>query len=221
MVEAEILSFRPEIRLSATVITYGNASGNNLTRDIASEIETMWNEPKAFVEINGRAYQVVFSISFLWRPDLTPEEVVSNLNPQMNFYRIEDFAFGNISFVDGIRSNTGYFKLENLYQGSTTAAHEFGHGLGLEHPAQLDIRGSGRPGIMYPRGTWVDPAFQYDPAAAPGAAGGTMHPMHRRVNFNDIEDLKLPRLRFRNNKAVLGDFTNVYHPDHLEISGVE
>jgi hypothetical protein len=116
--------------------------------------------------------------------------------------------------VDGLGSNTGYFKLENLYSGSTTAAHEFGHGLGLDHPAELDIRGKGRPGIMYPRGTWVDPPFQYDSTALPGAPGGTMHPMHRRVLGTDIKLLKLHRLGFSHGVAPLGGFTSVFHPDH-------
>ena len=84
------------------------------------------------------------------------------MNPRNNFFRIEEFATGNISFTDGIGSNSGYFKLENLYKGSTTAAHEYGHTIGLEHPVILDIRGKGQPGIMYPRGTLVDPQFQYD-----------------------------------------------------------
>ena len=108
--------------------------------------------------------------------------------------------------------------LENLYEGSTTAAHEYGHTLGLDHPRFLDIRGEGVPGIMYPRGTLVDPQFQYDPAIPAGLKGGTMHPMHRKVRQKDIEQLKLHKLRFQNNKAVLGDFTNVYHWNHEERS---
>ncbi len=70
---------------------------------------------------------------------------------------------------------------------------------------------------MYPRGTLVDPPFQYDPAKPAGVTGGTMHPMYRRVKQQDIEHLKLQRLEFENNKAVVGEFTNVYHWNHAEI----
>ena len=98
-----------------------------------------------------------------------------------NYFRVEEFSESHISFVDGIGSNTGYFKLDNLLNNSTTAAHEFGHTLGLLHPEHLDIRGKGAPGIMYPRGTIVDPHFQYDPDAEPAATGGTMNPFHRKV----------------------------------------
>lgn len=204
------------IQLSATVVTYGNASNREITRQIAEEIEGMWNEPMGSVELDGRSYSLTFRIGHLWRPDIDPTEILTNTDPALNFYRIEEYAHGNISFVDGLGSNTGYFKLENLYAGSTTAAHEFGHGLGLDHPLMLDIRGMGRPGIMYPRGTWVDPAYQYDPAATPGAPGGTMHPRYRRVLSNDIENLGLERLLARPEAAYVGAFTSVYHNDHSQ-----
>ena len=203
--------------LEAVVITYGNASDPLVTRRVAEEIESMWNEPAGIVTIKQVPYSVRFRIEPRWMPGIDPETVLANTDPRMNFFRVEEYAYGNISFVDGIGSNTGYFKLENLYAGSTTAAHEFGHGLGLDHPRQLDIRGMGRPGIMYPRGTWVDPAFQYDSTAAPGAPGGTMHPMHRRVLLSDIDGLRLGSLRFLHGKAVLGGFSNIYHPDHASL----
>ena len=71
---------------------------------------------------------------------------------------------------------------------------------------------------MYPRGTWVDPPYQYDSTALPGAPGGTMHPMHRRVNLDDIDHLNLHKLEFHDGKAVVGAFTNVWHEDHAALS---
>lgn len=123
---------------------------------------------------------------------------------------------GNISFVDGLGCNTGYFKLENLYKGSTTAAHEYGHTLGLEHPSDLDYRGKGVPGIMYPRGTLVDPEYQYEPDKPAGAKGGALHPMYRKVRKEDIGLLKIEHLDFKNAVAVLGDFSSVWHPEHQQ-----
>jgi hypothetical protein len=146
--------------------------------------------------------------------DINIEEIYSNTDPRNNYFRIEEYAHGNISFVDGLGCNSGYFKLENLYAGSTTAAHEYGHTLGLEHPDNIDHRGKGSPGIMYPRGTLVDPQFQYDPSVPAGVKGGTIHPMYRRVLAEDITSLNWDKLNFTNKKAVIGNFTNVYHVSH-------
>lgn len=212
MGEAELL--QQQLVIQAHLITYGNAATESLTEQIRDEIETMWNEPQAVVMINRSPLRVQFRITAQLRPDLEELEVLQNTDPRNNYFRIEEYARGNISFVDGVGSNSGYFKLENLYPGSTTAAHEFGHTIGLHHPRNCDIRGSGTPGIMYPRGTLVDSHFQYDPLIQAGFTGGTMHPQHRKVLAQDISNLRLDKLRFRNGRAVLGAFTNVYHWDH-------
>jgi hypothetical protein len=201
----------------AHIITYGNASDPEVTERLRSEIESMWNEPAGMIRFQNHDWLVQFIITATWKPAITNLEVISNTNPRNNYFRVEEFAQGNISFVDGLGCNTGYFKWENLYEGSTTAAHEFGHTLGLHHPPDLDIRGRGRPGIMYPRGTLVDPEFQYDPSKPAGVPGGTMHPMHRRVRQEDIRELSLNRLDFENGFGILGEFSNVWHPDHASL----
>ncbi len=199
------------------IITYGNASNPEVTERMREEIETMWNEPEGIIEFDDSLMRVLFKITASHQPAIQPLDIYQNLDPRNNYFRIEEFASGNISFVDGLGCNTGYFKLENLYQGSTTAAHEYGHTLGLDHPKHLDIRGEGVPGIMFPRGTLVDPEFQYDPTKAAGVTGGTMHPMYRRVRPEDIDHLKLHKLEFENGKAIVGDFTNIYHWNQAEI----
>src|SRR6476619_8456457 len=204
MGEAEIQAQAGQLIIHAHLITYGNAATEALTGQIREEIETMWNEPQGMVFLKSLPLRVQFRVTAAYRPDLGELEVYQNTDPRNNYFRIEEFAHGNISFVDGIGSNSGYFKLENLYQGSTTAAHEFGHTLGLDHPNIMDLRGQGTPGIMYPRGTLVDPHFQYDPFIQAGFTGGTMHPMHRKVQPQDIENLKLHRLRYVNGRAIVG-----------------
>lgn len=199
------------------IITYGNASGPGVTEQMREEIETMWNEPEGIIKFDGSLWRVLFMITASHQPAIQPLEVYQNLDPRNNYFRIEEFASGNISFVDGLGCNSGYFKLENLYKGSTTAAHEYGHTLGLDHPKHLDIRDEGVPGIMYPRGTLVDPQFQYDPAKPAGVTGGTMHPMYRKVRQEDIDHLKLNKLEFKNGLSFIGDFTNIYHWNQAEI----
>lgn len=216
MGEAELQPHKNLLVIHAELIFYGNAANAMLSFQIAKDIEDHWNETRGTVRISQHRYYVSFNIKGMYNSSLTPSEVYENTNPRNNYFRIEEYANGNISFVDGINSNTGYFKLENLLNNSTTAAHEFGHTLGLHHPHRLDIRGKGTPGIMYPRGTLVDPEFQYYPDVAPGEKGGTLNPFTRRVLQNDIDDLHLGRLDFdESGFAILGGFTSVWHEKHL------
>ena len=218
MGEIEIDLQNEQLIIYSNIITYGNAATAEITEQIRDEIETMWNEPKGHLRYEGLQLTVIFRIEARLQKDIDPFEIYQNYNPRNNYFRIEEFAHGNISFVDGLKCNTGYFKLENLYKGSTTAAHEYGHTLGLDHPHHIDIRGMGVPGIMYPRGTLVEPQFQYDPTKQAGETGGTMHPKYRKVLDSDIADLKLNRLSFHGGRAILGEFSSVYHPDHSDIS---
>ena len=210
---AELINHQIAIR--SHIITYGNAADDAITEMIRDEIESLWNEPKGVLNFDGLTMHIRFQITASFQPAITDIEIYQNLDPHNNYFRIEEFAHGNISFVDGLGCNSGYFKLENLYKGSTTAAHEYGHTLGLEHPDNLDIRGFGVPGIMYPRGTLVDAVYQYEPDKPAGTKGGTMHPMHRRVSQQDIDLLQLPKLQFRNNVAIIGEFTNIWHEKHV------
>ena len=205
-----------QILLFSHIITYGGGANASITEQIRDEIESMWNEPMVYLGVEGESRRVRFKITASFQPNLQPEEVLRNTDPRNNFIRIEDYASGNISYVDGLGCNSGYFKTENLYVGSTTAAHEYGHTLGLDHPADTDLRGKGTPGIMYPRGTLVDPQFQYNPDGRAGDSsnGGTMHPKYRKVQPGDILNLRLQRLRYRKGVAILGAFTNRWHEAH-------
>lgn len=211
---AEIISNQLFIR--STFFFYGEAATATLSRQIAADIENHWNEPNAIAMLNRKVMRVIFDIREIYSPQLNPEEVYYNDNPQNNYFRIEEFSNLHISFVDDVPGNTGYFKLDNLLNNSTTAAHEYGHTLGLKHPEILDIRGEGQPGIMYPRGTICDPHFQYDVNAVPLSDGGTLNPYKRKVLQKDIDALKLHRLSFdRSGKAILGDFSSIWHEKHL------
>jgi hypothetical protein len=214
MGEAELDIMHKQITIHSHIVTYGNAADEEVTERIREEIETLWNEPAGQIDIKGAIFQIRFRITSKLQKGIEEIEVYQCTDPRTNFFRIEPYAVGNISFVDGLGCNSGYFMLENLYKGSTTAAHEYGHTLGLDHPSDLDIRGKGIPGIMFPRGTLVDPQYQYEPDKPAGVKGGTMHPMHRRVHQYDIEALRLHKLSFTNGRAVVGAFTNIYHWDH-------
>lgn len=212
---AELDTSHYQLNIHSHIIVYGTAADVEITERIRDEIETMWNEPATSIMLQSVSFQVIFRISAEMNQEINEFDVLQNDDPRNNYFRIENHSAINISFVDGVGCNSGYFLLENLYKGSTTAAHEYGHTIGLDHPRILDLRGKGVPGIMYPRGTLVDPPFQYEPSVPAGAKGGTMHPMYRKVLPEDIHQLKLHKLRFVNRRSIVGDFSNVYHLPHI------
>jgi hypothetical protein len=216
MGEAELIRSSGLFIIHSVFYFYGDDASKELSIQIAEDIANQWNEPKGRVKIKGEWYLVKFDIEGYYEPDISPETVWYNTVPRFNYFRIESFTQNHISFVDGLPSNTGYFKTDNLANNSTTAAHEYGHTLGLNHPDNLDIRGRGIPGIMYPRGTICDPEFQYDPNAIPLQAGGTLNPYARKVLQTDIDDLKLTRLSLDSEGfAMVGGFSSFYHQKHL------
>lgn len=215
MGEATLDTVSRQLIIHSIFYLYGDAASEAIAQKIALDIESFWNEPDASVKMKNDFYKVRFRIEAHYSPTLNPELVWYNDDPRLNFFRIELMANGNISFVDGLNSNTGYFQLDNVRDSATTAPHEYGHTLGLDHPHLLDIRGHATPGIMYPRGTICDPPFQYDPHAKPGEKGGTLDPRRRRVLPSDVEALKLSRLSFNENgKAMVGGFSSFYHEKH-------
>ena len=220
MGEAEINRDTGELVIRSVFFFYGDMASPELAGQIAEDISTHWNEPGITLPIQGQDFRIRFDITGIHEPALEPEQVWYNDNPRFNFFRIEEYVIGDISFVDGLGCNTGYFKLANLLQTSTTAAHEYGHTLGLPHPSQLDIRGIGRPGIMYPRGTLCDAQYQYDPSALPGHKGGTLNPAFRQVTLEDIRQLRLDRLSFSpDGLARIGEFSSMYHEKHVPAVG--
>jgi hypothetical protein len=212
MGEAEWLKSELRIRIHSDFYFYGDAATEELANNIAADIANHWNQPAGVTIIRNTFYSVEFNIRGFFEKNLLPETVWFNTDPRNNYFRIEEVSPVHVSFVDGIKCNTGYFKLDNLLHNSTTAAHEYGHTIGLEHPEKLDIRGKGQPGIMYPRGTICDPFFQYDPTAEPLKPGGTINPFTRKVLQSDIDLLRLHKLSWnKDGFAVLGDFSSIYH----------
>ncbi len=201
------------ITVSSNLIIYGGSASAALAKSTAKDIQDKWNAAGGKVNIGGVSYKVKFAVTGTYNKDLTKEDVSKNTDIKNNYIRVEETVAGNISYMDGAGSNSGYFKLGNIQgDGSTTEAHEFGHGYGLDHPEDGDLRGEGQPGIMNPRGSIVDPEFQYNPKAKPGEGGGTINPEKRKVTQKDIDNLGLDKIQYdKNGKGKLGKITNEYH----------
>jgi hypothetical protein len=203
-----------QLYIRSNIFLYGNSISEEVRFNMEEEINTLWNEPRALLWFQYQPYLINFAVKVFLFPDLKPQNILANTNPRNNYIRVEETARGNISYVDGLGSNTGYFKLDNLYRFSTTSAHEYGHLIGLPHPEDLDIRGKGIPGIMYPRGTLVDAEFQYKPEVQAGQPGGTLAPAHRRVQQSDLDDLNLGNYLL-SGQTIIGKPSAVYHSVEL------
>lgn len=201
------------ITVTSNLVMYGGAASTALAKSTAKDIQDKWNAAAGKVKIDGVEYKVQFSVTGSYNENLTAGDISKNTDIKNNYIRAEETVAGNISYMDDAGSNTGYYLLNNIKgDGSTTEAHEFGHGYGLEHPEDGDLRGEGQPGIMAARGTLVDAQYQYNAKAKAGEAGGTINPEKRKVTQGDINNLGLDKLKFdKSGKANLGKLTNKYH----------
>jgi hypothetical protein len=213
------------ITINCLVLIYGNAATQKIAQQIAKNIAWHWNYPKAKVKIRGNLFKVIFNIKGQYFPSVKANIIRKNRDQKIFFIRIEhDVANVGVSLMDGICSNTGFFKISNVaYKGATTEAHEFGHALGLwpgtadGHPSDTDQRGKGVPGIMYARGSWVDARYQYDPSKMAGEPGGTVNPDYRRVRQLDIDMLGLAQKNWnQKGKIRLGKLTSKFHEDEYQ-----
>ncbi len=187
------LSFEEKtIVVSAKLYFYGSCATVDIAQKIVVEISEQYNSANGKVKIDDEIFDVKFDIDFEIVDNIKALELAAkNRNYRNNFIRIEQKNVAERSFMGfGLGQNAGHWLITDNLGESTTAAHEFGHGLGLDHPQEYDMRGFGTPpSIMAPRGTIVDAQFQWNPTVEAGEFGGTLKPIYRKVSAWEVAQI--------------------------------
>lgn len=193
-----------EIRVIARMNYHGEAATAEIAELATREISEMWNEPEAMMNMaHGEQYRIKFEIDYT----ISQKIPVVSASCAHNIIAIRNKSrAGDYSYYSKVGASTGTFYTSDGLGTSTTAAHEFGHGLMLDHDP-LDQRKAEVPGIMFPRGTLVRPEFQWISEAAIGQKGATLKPHHRKVRAEDIKSIPWNRVRMEKNMGCLGDGT--------------
>jgi len=215
------------ITVTSNITFYGSDGSAALATKAAQNIQSQWNAAGGKVTIGSDVYDVKFVVSGTYDNSITATDISNNTDIKNNYIKIVASGI-DVSYMDGAGSNTGVFLVSNINDpNSTTETHEFGHGFGLDHPVNTDLRSpagstttADPPGIMYPRGTAVDAQYTYDPSKGAttvdpttGARTNTMNPTTRKVNQTDINNLGLDKLTYdpTTGKAQLGKLTSTAH----------
>ncbi len=133
---------------------YGSEANTDLSKKIATGIAAQWNGANAVTKIDGENYKVQFRISYETVSEEKATELASdNKSMRNNFIRVEDGKDGKSSFTlaDEKGGNSFWFNTDDELETSTTPAHEYGHGLGLDHPEEDLSNSTAQPHIMIPR----------------------------------------------------------------------
>jgi len=198
------------ITVNVHMVYYGNAATEDIAKSTSSEIQTMWNDAKGTVKIGDVEYTVSFNVtSEVVTEDKAVEMAGDNTSAATNFVRIEE-KNGNVDrSFNQLGGNAGYFVTSDNLGKSTTAAHEEGHGFGLDHSAS-DQRGQGTPDIMAARGTYVDQQYQWNKNVKAGEPGGTVNPSYRTVQQENITGM-FKNVQFKGGRANIGTATNTIY----------
>jgi hypothetical protein len=204
-----------EVHIKANLFLYGNLADASVAQKIQDEINRMWNQPLVIFQYQMENYKVRFNIkSEFLSIDDARNLMLGNLSHENNFVRIEERNKVERSMMGfGLGQNSGHWLITDNLGESTTAAHEFGHALGLPHPARLDYRFTGYPPIMAPRGTIVDSEFQWNPLADFGAHGGTMNPKYRRVSQEEVLAVLFGAKEQTKNNFIIGEIPNTFYDE--------
>lgn len=197
------------IIISSHLVFYGSDANLEISEAASNEIQRVWNEPNAVIIYKGES----FRLNFLITSEVVSYERLADMTRNNRSAKVNFIGVTRVQTASGfsLGGNSGFFLLADNIGTSTTAAHEYGHGLGLSHPDRYDVRGTGRPRMMQPNGSWVDHEFQIDPNAKAGTFSGVIDTSKRKVLQDDLIELeqRLNYISFQVGKGSLGKANNI------------
>ena len=139
--------------IESNYFLYGTAVSKVQAQTIAADINSAWNSANGKVTIDGKQYNVKFKVTAtaiankgvgdfdytLGVANLASKNDPTGMNYKDNYVRIENSNKGqNESFgyeISQTPGETGYWLSDEVYSNEKTKEHEYGEGLGLDHPA--------------------------------------------------------------------------------------
>jgi hypothetical protein len=207
---------KQQITFISQMIYRGQALTPRIAYDSTLEMTSLWNESRGRVRYRGREYSANFIFSYVVDQN---HRYVDSGSCAENFVKIENPARGGDRSFYAMAGRFGTFFTSDDLGRSTTTAHEYGHGLGLDHDDYNQLYAA-VPGIMFARGTLVRPEFQWNPLAVAGTAGGSIKPHHRHVRAQDLKKLNLEAIDFAAGVGCIGEgspklvtLTNIVKPE--------
>ncbi len=187
----------------AKIYFYGSKASSKLSQQIATGIASQWNGAHASINYRGKDYKVRFRITYETISTERAEQLIKeNKSARNNLARVE--SGGKKSSFTLTSPNTGggnsfWFNTKDDLAHTTTPAHEFGHGLGLEHPEEDLSNSTSRPHIMIPRQTLYGSKWSIQDENGKRV----VNPNSRRVTKENVDDAYWSNWgNYRNNKAV-------------------
>ncbi len=169
------------------IYIYGSMATEKNRKNIEEEINQIWNEKSFDIQFLNRSYKLSFKVeTIIVSREKAWQLFKDNLSSVNNFVKVEKPSAKEAIPNFMLGGNTGGLYTSNELGFSTTAAHEYGHGLGLDHPNYGALKFNWEPDIMFPRGKLVQSQYQYDPKAKAGKKGGTLNPKYRQVSYLDL-----------------------------------
>jgi|GEM_PF-1930784 len=202
---------------------HAGASGASsaLAVSAAQDIQDLYNSAGGKITVNGASYTVKFEVRghALESKGITGEfrtagKIFTNSDPRNNFFRVENQTSSSGGESFSRRSgNDGMLNYSEISKrGSTTEAHEIGHGLGLRHNNESDYSSliKGKPDLMDNRNDRVQEKYRSKYALP----DGSLNLDKREVSQKNIDDIFTPDVinsLEKNGKAAIGTTTNTYY----------